>query len=672
MSAPYTVIIGLEVHVQLLAESKMFCGCSTKFGEPPNTQTCPVCIGLPGALPVMNRKAFELALKTAVALNCEIPHFTKWDRKNYYYPDLPKGYQISQFDLPMSRNGWVEISGQWAVGSGQSAVGSGQSAGERGGGREERGEKEPLPPSAFPLPPSALPLPPSVNQQSTIDNQQSPANPQSPIPNPSTAGPHPGPLPAGEGTKRIRILRAHLEEDAGKSMHDETGRGADSRIDLNRAGTPLLEIVSQPDLRSPEEAKTYLTELKLLLNYLGVSDCNMQEGSLRVDANINLHIDTSKTERPGAGGQGLGGSGQGPAASGQSAVGSRQSAVASGEWRVESGEDESLPSSAFRPPPSANPQIPKSPNPQIPKSPNLQVSKSPNPQPEGEETTIIATPIVEVKNMNSFRAVERALAYEAQRQWQEWQETGHKLGDVPKTTRGWDEGSQTTRPQRSKEESSDYRYFPDPDLLPVTVSDEEVERIRASLGELPAALRTRLEQTYGITPYDADVLVNQGRPLVDYYIELAEACGDGKAASNWIQQDVLRWLGERQVSIGQYPVAAGSLAELIKMVRGGAFETSRGREVLAVMVADRKSLADAVATLGITTVDGSALIELCRKLVATNPKIAAEVREGKLKGLGALIGQAKKENPNVNATRVREICQELIATQGSLAVGLVV
>ena len=245
MSAPYTIIIGLEVHVQLLAESKMFCGCSTKFGEPPNTQTCPVCIGMPGSLPVMNRKAFELALKTAVALNCEIPHFTKWDRKNYYYPDLPKGYQISQFDLPMSNNGWLEISG---------AVGS------EAEGRGESGN----------------------------------ANPQSPIPKSPNLQPSPNPLPTGEGAKRIRILRAHLEEDAGKSMHDETGRGADSRIDLNRAGTPLLEIVSQPDLRSPEEAKAYLTELKLLLNYLGVSDCNMQEGSLRVDANINLHIDAGE------------------------------------------------------------------------------------------------------------------------------------------------------------------------------------------------------------------------------------------------------------------------------------------------------------------------------------------------------------------------------------------
>ena len=486
MSTPYTIIIGLEVHVQLLTESKMFCGCSTKFGMPANTQTCPVCIGMPGSLPVMNRKAFELSVKTAVALNCTIPHFTKWDRKNYYYPDLPKGYQISQFDLPLSQNGWLMTN-------------------------DPKRQLEP---------------------------------------------------------RKIGIIRAHLEEDAGKSMHDEVAGKADSRIDLNRAGTPLLEIVSEPDMRSPAEAKAYLTELKLLLNYLGVSDCNMQEGSLRVDANINLHIDT----------------------------------------------------------------------------------------PEGK----IATPIVEVKNMNSFRAVERALSYEAERQFAEWQETGHKMGDVPKTTRGWDETSQKTNEQRAKEESSDYRYFPDPDLLPVTVTDAEVEQIRASLGELPASLRTRLEQTYSITPYDSDVLVNQGRALVDYYLALADACGDGKAASNWVQQDVLRWLGEKQLGIESYPVPPGALAELIGKIRGGAFETSRGRDVLAAMVESGKPLDDAIASLGIAAVDDSALIELCQKLLDANPKVVAEVKEGKLKGVGALIGQAKKANPNANANRVREICLDLI------------
>jgi aspartyl-tRNA(Asn)/glutamyl-tRNA(Gln) amidotransferase subunit B len=234
------------------------------------------------------------------------------------------------------------------------------------------------------------------------------------------------------------------------------------------------------------------------------------------------------------------------------------------------------------------------------------------------------------------------------------------MGDVPKSTRGWDEASQTTHEQRAKEESSDYRYFPDPDLVPVTVTEAEVEQVRASLGELPAALRTRLEQTYGIMPYDSDVLVNQGRALVDYYIALADACGDGKAASNWVQQDVLRWLGDQQVDISKYPVSAPALAELIGKVRGGAFETSRGREVLGVMIASGNSLAEAIQSLGIQSVDDSALLDVCRKLVQANPKIVAEVKEGKLKGLGALIGQAKKENPNVNPNRVRELCLDII------------
>ncbi|MBN2581399.1 MAG: Asp-tRNA(Asn)/Glu-tRNA(Gln) amidotransferase subunit GatB [Pirellulales bacterium] len=543
MPEPYTVVIGLEVHVQLLTESKLFCGCSTRFGSAPNTQTCPVCIGMPGSLPVMNRRAVELALRTAVALNCEIPHFTKWDRKNYYYPDLPKGYQISQYDLPLSRDGWLEIM--------VSPLPSGEGPGVRADVLEE--------------------------------------------------GPHPNPLRAptegwsGEGTsstKRIGIIRAHLEEDAGKSMHDEAAGKGDSRIDLNRTGTPLLEIVSQPDLRSPEEAKTYLTELKLLLNYLGVSDCNMQEGSLRVDANVNLHINVA--------------------------------------------EKGTAPEKGI--------------------VPLLLRGQSPFPAAEG----IIATPIVEVKNMNSFRAVERALAYEAQRQYREYQETGRKLGEAPKSTRGWDEASQTTRLQRSKEESSDYRYFPDPDLAPVIVTEEEIEQIRADLGELPAALRTRLEQTYGITPYDSDVLVNQGRPLVDYYIELAEACGDGKLASNWVQQSVLRTLNERQIGIAQFPVRPAALAELLSVVKSGKLETVRARDVLQAMLETGKSAAEAMQALGIVEVDDAAVEALCRELLDANPKIVAEVQAGKEKGVGMLIGQAKRKNPNLNAARFRETCLKLI------------
>jgi len=486
MSEPYEIIIGLEVHVQLLTQSKMFCGCSTQFGAAPNTQTCPVCIGLPGTLPVMNRHALRLSQRAALALNCQIARYTKWDRKNYYYPDLPKGYQISQYDLPLSYDGYLTIS-------------------------DPKGKLAP---------------------------------------------------------RKIGIIRAHLEEDAGKSMHDEAAGKADSRIDLNRAGTPLLEIVSQPDLRSPLEAKAYLTELKLLLTYLQVSDCNMQEGSLRVDANINLHIDT----------------------------------------------------------------------------------------PQGK----VATPIVEVKNMNSFRAVERAMTYEAERQYKEWKRTGQRLGQVPKQTRGWDEDAQITRGQRSKEESSDYRYFPEPDLVPVTMTDAQIEEIRAGLGELPAQIRTRLEETYGITPYDSDVIVNQGRPLVQYYETAAQAAGDGKAASNWVQQDVLRILNERQQEIEQFPVDAPTLGALIARVRSGAFDTSRGREVLARMIEAGVGVEQAMEDLGIRQVDSNAIDELCRELIAANPRIVADVREGKVKAAAALIGQAKKKNPNVNPNQVRDRCLELI------------
>jgi aspartyl-tRNA(Asn)/glutamyl-tRNA(Gln) amidotransferase subunit B len=486
MTQPYIIVIGLEVHVQLLTASKLFCGCSARFGGSPNTQTCPVCIGMPGVLPVMNRRAVELAVKAALGLNCHIARFTKWDRKNYYYPDLPKGYQTSQYDLPLSYDGWLQIND---------------------------------PKGAF-------------------------------------------------DSKRVGIIRAHLEEDAGKSMHDEAAGKADSRIDLNRAGTPLLEIVSQPDLRSPAEAKAYLEEMKLLLTYLGVSDCNMQEGSLRVDANINLHIDT----------------------------------------------------------------------------------------PGGR----IATPIVEVKNMNSFRAVERAMTYEAQRQYEIWQETGKKLGEVPKSTRGWDETTQTTYLQREKEESSDYRYFPEPDLLPITTTQAEIDQVRAGLGELPAALRSRLQTTYDISPYDSDVLVNQGRALVHYYVETANLLGDGKLASNWVQQDVLRTLNEQQTAIEKFSIRPKQLADLIDAVRKGQLTTSRGREVFAEMLSGGKSLPETMAAMGIAAVDESELENLCRELLAANPKVVSEVKEGKPKGLGQLIGQAKKKNPNVNPNRFRELCEELI------------
>jgi aspartyl-tRNA(Asn)/glutamyl-tRNA(Gln) amidotransferase subunit B len=485
--APYTTIIGLEVHVQLQTKTKLFCGCSTKFGAEPNTQVCPTCLGLPGSLPVMNRHAFELAMKAALALDCRIAPFTKWDRKNYFYPDLPKGYQISQFDLPFSSDGRLGV----------------------------------------------------------VD-------------------------PKGAFAPRtVGIVRVHLEEDAGKSMHDEAAGTADSRIDLNRAGTPLCEIVTQPDLRSPQEARAWLNELKLLLVYLGVSDCNMQEGSLRVDANVNLHI----------------------------------------------------------------------------------------PLPDGR---VAKTPIVEIKNMNSFRSVERALVYEAARQWGEWQETKAELGRTPKQTRGWDDPAGITRAQRHKEESSDYRYFPEPDLVPVTVTERQIAAFRAGMGEPPPVLRKSLADRWKISAYDADVLVNQGRELVDYFEDLATRVGEGKVASNWLQQDVLRTLNERGETIDTFPIRPDALADLIGRVQKGDFDTSRGREIFAEVLASGRTIADVVASLGIAAVGDDDLIALCRQLIEENPKIVADVQGGKEQAAAGLIGQAKKKNPNVNPGKVRAMCLDLI------------
>ena len=483
---PYTTVIGLEVHVQLLTKTKLFCGCPTTFGSPPNTQVCPTCLGLPGSLPVMNRTAFDLAVRAALALDCTIAPFTKWDRKNYFYPDLPKGYQISQYDLPFSSQGALEV----------------------------------------------------------VD-------------------------PKGAFSRRVRITRVHLEEDAGKSMHDEAAGVADSRIDLNRTGTPLCEIVSEPDLRSPQEARAWLNELKLLLVYLGVSDCNMQEGSLRVDANVNLHI----------------------------------------------------------------------------------------PRPDG---TLAKTPIVEIKNMNSFRSVERALAYEAARQWEEWQATGAELGSAPKQTRGWDDAAGITRGQRHKEESSDYRYFPEPDLVPVTVSAEKVAAVKAAMSEPPSVLRKALAERWKISAYDADVLVNQGRELVTWYEQLATLAGDGKVASNWMQQDVLRTLNERGQSIAEFPLQPATVAEIIGRIAKGDFDTSRGREIFAEVLASGKPVAEVVAGMGIAAVGDDELEALCRELLAANPKIVADVQGGKEQAAAGLIGQAKKKNPNVNPAKVREKCLELI------------
>jgi aspartyl-tRNA(Asn)/glutamyl-tRNA(Gln) amidotransferase subunit B len=490
MAEPYRVVIGLEVHVQLLTRSKLFCGCRTDFGLPPNSATCPVCIGMPGVLPVMNRRAFDLALRAALALNCQIASFTKWDRKNYYYPDLPKNYQISQYDLPFSRDGWLEIT-------------------------------------------------------------------------------------TADGRKRVGIIRVHLEEDAGKMLHDEGGDPGrvsarrESLVDLNRAGTPLLEIVSQPDLASPEEARAYLEEIRLLLRELEVSDCEMQEGSLRCDANINIHV----------------------------------------------------------------------------------------PQPDGATA---ATPIVEVKNLNSFRAVERAMRYEAQRQYEEFQRTGRKLGDpgVSKATAGWNDARGVTVVQRRKEEASDYRYFPEPDLVPVVVDEAWVGQVRAALGELPAAARARLQEQYGLSAYDAGVITSQGRAFTAYFEETARLCGEAKDASNWTTNQVLQALNERKQSIRDFPLSAAALAELLEQVRRSGLNMQRAREVFARMLEAGVSAEKAIADLGFTVVaDEATLRELVRQAIAGNPRAVADYKKGKVKAADALKGAVMRQTRGMAKA---ELLQQLL------------
>ena len=503
----YETIIGLEVHVQLQTQTKIFCGCSSAFNpDNPNVQTCPVCLGLPGSLPVMNRRAFRLSLKTALALGCDIARFTKWDRKQYYYPDLPKGYQISQYDLPFSSNGFVEIDTD-----------------------VEEGE-----------------------------------------------------------TKKVRLIRAHLEEDAGKNLHDESGRGHDSLVDLNRAGTPLLEVVSQPDLRSAAEAKTFLEELKLLLTYIGVSDCNMQEGSLRCDANVNLHVHTDDGQK-------------------------------------------------------------------------------------------IATPLVEIKNLNSFRGVEQAIEFEVARQIEDWKQTRHGINDVPKQTRGWDADRGLTFAQRGKEEASDYRYFPDPDLTPVTVSDEFFAEVKAEICELPAVRRRRYRTDLGLSHYDADVIVSQGDHYTNYFEQVAKLCGDGKQAANWLTQDVQRELNARSLNIDTFPIRPEVLGDLLKRVTTSQITVKSAREVFEallssfdaahedeldsagrtfnVSIVDSIAITDAIiAERGLATVtDTSAITSVITAVIARNPKPVADFKSGKQAAAGSLIGQIMKDLKGADAKVVRQM-----------------
>jgi aspartyl-tRNA(Asn)/glutamyl-tRNA(Gln) amidotransferase subunit B len=494
----YTVVIGLEVHVQLKTRSKLFCGCSTEFQvDAPNTQTCPVCLGLPGSLPVMNRRAFELSVRTALALNCRIAEFTKWDRKQYYYPDLPKAYQISQYDLPFSSAGWLQIAAD--------------------------------------------------------ESDQAP--------------------------RKIRITRAHLEEDAGKNVHDESSRRGDSMVDLNRTGTPLLEIVSEPDLRSAAEARRYLEELRTLLLFIDVSDCNMQEGSLRCDANVNLHVH----------------------------------------------------------------------------------------QPDGSH---VATPIVELKNMNSFRNVELAVEYEVKRQAAQFQKTGQKLGDVPKQTRGWDADRSVTFAQREKEESSDYRYFPDPDLVPVVLTPAEIEEARRQLPETPAARRDRFHSQLGLSLYDASVIIDQGPEMTAWFEDVATRCGDGKTAANWVTQDILRDLNAAGTSLSEFPITPEILGTLLTCITTERITTKSARDVYAAI----KEAAATGATIAAADIDRiiterkleiirdtGALQAAIASVIAAKPQVVADVKSGKVAAAGPLIGMIMKQVAGADPKSVREMLLQAIA-----------
>lgn len=488
LSTPtFELIVGLEVHVQLATQTKLFCHCSTVYGQPPNTQTCPVCQGLPGTLPVLNQQAIALAIDIGLALNLEIPPLARWDRKHYFYPDLPKGYQTSQFDLPITQHGHLDF----------------------------------------------------------VDPEDD------------------------QNTKRVRILRAHLEEDAGKSQHSAAGF---SQIDLNRTGTPLMEIVTEPDLRSTADVKAFLTQLRLLLTYIGVSDCNMQEGSMRVDANINLHI--------------------------------------------------------------------------------------------RHEKQIVATPIVEIKNLNSFRNVERALEYEQTRQWERWQQTGETIGQAPKQTRGWDAEREVTTVQREKEEAADYRYFSCPDLPPVAVSAHQIQQRRQSLPQVPSQWRLRLLQHWQLSNYDANVIVEQGRVLAEYFEVVATISGDGKRSANWVTQEVLRLLNEHQQTADQFPVTAETLGALVAEVTQQKLDHARAREVFQYLLEHPVTIESAKSALGIATVSLDSIRDVVQQLVAAHPDAIQDYLSGKKQALGPLIGQAKKIDPNINPAQFREQLLAVVEAMG--------
>ncbi|MFO0752957.1 MAG: Asp-tRNA(Asn)/Glu-tRNA(Gln) amidotransferase subunit GatB [Thermodesulfovibrionales bacterium] len=453
----YEAVIGLEVHAQMLTETKLFCGCSTKFGAEPNTQTCPVCTGMPGVLPVLNRKAVEFAVKTGLATHCRISPYSRFARKNYFYPDLPKGYQISQYELPLCEGGFVEIVVDGAV-------------------------------------------------------------------------------------KRIGITRIHMEDDAGKNIHE--GAGNYSLVDLNRAGVPLMEIVSEPDIRSPREAAEYMRKLRSIVRYLGVCDGNMEQGSLRCDANVSV--------RP---------------------VGRKEFGVKA-----------------------------------------------------------------ELKNMNSFRFVEKALEYEIKRQIQVLEDGGK----VVQETRLWDSAAGVTHSMRSKEEAHDYRYFPDPDLVPLVTAPETIEAAASSLPELPDARRGRFVSDYGLPEYDADLLTSE-RSIAGWYEEAVKAGGQPKAVSNWMMGELMRLLNEEGKAVEDCPVRPAQLAGMLQLIDDGTISGKIAKTVFEEMYRTGKDAGAVVKEKGLVQISDEGAIEAAvDEIIAKNPAEAERFRAGEEKLMGFFVGQVMK------------------------------
>lgn len=477
----FETVIGLEVHAQLLTNTKIFCSCSTQFGQDPNNQTCPVCIGMPGVLPVVNKKVVEYALKAALATNCTIQRDNQFARKNYFYPDLPKGYQISQFELPIATGGYIEIT-----------------------------------------------------------------------------------LPAEQCTRRIGITRIHMEEDAGKLMHELSNVQSESSfVDLNRTGVPLLEIVSEPDLRTPDEAGEYLKVLRSILQYLDICDGNMEQGSFRCDANISL--------RP----------------AGSEKMGTK----------------------------------------------------------------------VEIKNMNSFRHVVRALSYEIERQ-QEMLEDGES---IVQETRLWQEADGITCSMRSKEEAHDYRYFPDPDLVPLVIDDAWVETLRQQLPELPYLKCSRFMQQYGLPKYDAEILVN-AKPLADYFEAAVRLCDQPKTVSNWILSDILRHLADPR-DIAAFPVTPEHLARMIVLIVQSTISGKIAKRVFDEMRSSGDFPEAIVKDKGLVQVSDSGEIEATiQKILDANPAMVDDYRGGKEKVFGFFVGQVMKATGGkANPQMVNEILRRKLA-----------